>query len=177
MRRDCAIRRRLLLVLLVISALGQCGLPLLLESGHSTKTDLRIPADFQRFTAPNATARNCRFPFARLSEAAEGATGRESTAAGPCRDRCRKGRLLDGEPPGPSELNRGSSDWGGFGLGAKRSVGFREVPEMVRVWQAEPGEKTRTRQVNNSKCSVAVGHPSIVWHRRFSPHRRRNLQR
>jgi hypothetical protein len=46
MRRDCAIRRRLLLVLLATSALVQCELPLLLKSGHSKKADLQNPADF-----------------------------------------------------------------------------------------------------------------------------------
>jgi hypothetical protein len=62
-----SILRRLLPVFLVISSLGQCRLPLLLESGHSTKTDLRNPADFQRFTALAATVRNCRFPNSRVS--------------------------------------------------------------------------------------------------------------
>ena len=51
----------------MISSQGQCELPLLLESGHSTKSDLRNPADFQRFTALAATVRNGRFSYARLS--------------------------------------------------------------------------------------------------------------
>jgi hypothetical protein len=52
---------------LVISSQGQCRLPLLLESGHSTKSDLRNPADSLRFTALAATVRNGRFPYARFS--------------------------------------------------------------------------------------------------------------
>jgi hypothetical protein len=38
-----------LAILLAMSGLVQCGLPLLLESGHSKKADLQNPADFQRF--------------------------------------------------------------------------------------------------------------------------------
>jgi len=39
----------------------------LLESGHSTKADLRNPADFQQFMALAATVRNGRFPWLRVS--------------------------------------------------------------------------------------------------------------
>ena len=43
-------RRIVLLVLIVISGLGQCRLPLLHESGNSKRTDWRNSAEFQRST-------------------------------------------------------------------------------------------------------------------------------
>jgi hypothetical protein len=41
-------RHSVLLVLMVISSLGQCQLPLLLESGNCERGDLRNSAEFQR---------------------------------------------------------------------------------------------------------------------------------